>query len=81
MSLLELASSDHFDCTELVIGLERPTTEIEQPANSEEAETAETFKDLNRSLAWVGFELTMLEAWATPDGCISDRYIFLGMDV
>lgn len=80
MSLLELASSDHFDCTELVVGIERPAAEV-LPANSEEAERAETFKDLNRSLAWVGFELTMLEAWAGSEGCISDHYIFLSMDI
>ncbi|KAI5364313.1 Putative ornithine decarboxylase antizyme, acyl-CoA N-acyltransferase [Septoria linicola] len=80
MSLLELASSEHFDCTELIVGIERPDTEV-QPANADEAETEETFKDLNRSLAWVGFELTMLDAWAGPEGCISDRYIFLSMDV
>lgn len=80
MSLLELASSEHFDCTELVVGIERPAAEV-QPANADEAETEETFKDLNRSLAWVGFELTMLDAWAGSEGCISDRYIFLSMDV
>ncbi|WPB06966.1 uncharacterized protein RHO25_011626 [Cercospora beticola] len=82
MSLLELASSDHFDCTELVIGIARPAVEESHSADSsDEAEPEEQFKDLNRSLAWVGFELTMLEAWAGPEGCISDRYVFLGMDV
>lgn len=69
MSLLELASSEHFDCTELVICVERT-------AESADAKSAEDFKDLNRSLHWVGFELTMLEA-----GCISEKYVFLGMDV
>ncbi|EME81487.1 uncharacterized protein MYCFIDRAFT_140215, partial [Pseudocercospora fijiensis CIRAD86] len=68
MSLLELASSDHFDCTDIVICIDRS-------ADSED------FKDLMRSLNWVGFELTMLEAWTGSEGCISDRYVFLGMDV
>lgn len=68
MSLLELASSDHFDCADLVICIDRTADE-------------EDFKDLIRSLNWVGFELTMLEAWAGSEGCISDRYVFLGMDV
>ncbi|KAM3414079.1 hypothetical protein BST61_g10739 [Cercospora zeina] len=82
VSLLELASSDHFDCTELVIGIERPTVDDSLSTDSsDEAEPAEQFKDLSRSLAWVGFELTTLEAWAGPEGCISDRYVFLGMDV
>lgn len=68
MSLLELASSEHFDCTDLVIGVERTAD-------------AEEVKDVNRSLAWVGFELTMLEAWAGEGGCISERYVFLGMEI
>jgi hypothetical protein len=68
MTLLELACSDYFDCSDLVVCIDRTAD-------------ADHVKDLNRSLAWVGFELTMLETWAVPDGCISDRYVFLGMDV
>lgn len=67
MSLLELASSDHFDCSHLIACVDRTAD-------------AEDVKDLNKSLGWVGFELTTLDAWSA-DGCISDRYIFLGMDL
>ncbi|CAK3906426.1 ornithine decarboxylase antizyme like [Lecanosticta acicola] len=69
MSLLELASSDHFDCSQLIICVDRTADE-------------EEVQDLTKSLGWVGFELSMLEDW-TPaaEGCISDQYIFLGMDV
>lgn len=69
MSLLELASSEHFSCDELIIAVDRTSSD------------AEAAKDVNRSLAWVGFELTLLKHWAGAEGCLSDRYIFLSMDV
>lgn len=68
MSLLELAGSAQFDCTQLVVCVDRT------------ADDPEDVQDLTKSLGWVGFELTMLEDWAA-EGCISDRYIFLSMDV
>lgn len=70
MSLLELASSDSFDCTHLIACVDRTAD-------------PEDVKDLNKSLGWVGFELTMLDAWSADGaaGCISDRYLFLGMDL
>ena len=68
MALLELASADGFACSQLVICVDRT-------ANSEEIE------DVTRDLGWVGFEMMMLDAWAGESGCISDRWIFLGMDV
>ncbi|KAK4498544.1 hypothetical protein PRZ48_011202 [Zasmidium cellare] len=67
MSLLELASSDHFDCSHLIACVDRTAD-------------PEDVKDLNKSLGWVGFELTTLDAWSA-DACISDRYLFLGMDL
>lgn len=68
MSLLELASSEHFACTQLVVGIDRE-------ADKEQVE------DLSRDLGWVGFELSMLDPWTNEQGCISERYILLGMDV
>ena len=67
MSLLELSSSEHFDCSQLIVCVDRTADE-------------EEVQELTKSLGWVGFELSMLEDWAA-DGCISDQYIFLGMDV
>jgi len=67
MSLLELASSAHFDCEQLIVSVDRTADDAD-------------VQDLTKSLGWVGFELTMLDDWAAA-GCISDRYIFLGMDV
>lgn len=68
VSLLELASSEHFGCTQLMVGIDREADE-------------EQVKDLSRDLGWVGFELSMLDPWTNEEGCISERYIFLGMDV
>lgn len=68
MALLELASSDAFACSQLVVCLDRT-------AGREDVE------DVSRDMKWVGFELMMLDAWAGASGCISDRWLFLGMDV
>jgi hypothetical protein len=68
MALLELASSDHFDCSQLVICLDRA-------ADAEEAQ------DVARDLKWTGAELMTLDAWAGEKNCISDRWIFMAMDV
>ena len=68
MALLELASSDSFDCSQLVVCVDREADE-------------QGVKDTTRDLGWVGFELLMLDAWAGEKGCVSDRWIMLGMDV
>ena len=68
MALLELASSDAFGCSQLVVGVDRTAME-------------EDVKDTTRDLGWVGFELIMLDAWSGDRGCTSDRWIFTGMDV
>lgn len=68
MSLLELASSEQFCCSQLVVGVDRAADE-------------EQFKDLSRDLGWVGFELSMLDPWTSEEGCTSARYLLLGMDV
>ena len=68
MALLELASADGFECSRLVLCVDRT-------AGNEEVE------DVTRDLGWVGFELMMLDAWTDESGCISDRWLFFGMDV
>lgn len=68
MALLELASSDGFDCSQLIVAVDRTADE-------------EGVKDTTRDLGWVGFELMMLDQWSGDRACISDRWIFLGMDV
>ena len=68
MALLELASADSFECGKLVVCVDRTASN-------------EKVSEVTRSLSWVGFELMMLDAWAGESGCISDRWLFLGMDV
>lgn len=67
-ALLELASAGGFECTQLVVCVDRL-------ADPEDA------KDLTKDLGWVGFELMMLDHWSDTRDLISDRWIFLGMDV
>ncbi|CZT14270.1 related to ornithine decarboxylase antizyme [Ramularia collo-cygni] len=68
VSLLELASSEHFGCDQLVVGIDREADE-------------DKVKDLSRDLGWVGFELSMLDPWTNGEGCVSERFILLAMDV
>ena len=69
MALLELASSESFECNQLVACVDRTTSDKEES------------DDLTRNLHWVGFELGMLDNWAGEKGCISDRWLFLSMEV
>ena len=68
MALLELASGDDFQCSQMVICVDRTTGQ-------------DAVEEVTRDIGWVGFELMMLDAWAGASGCISDRWLFLGMDV
>ena len=69
MSLLELASSDHFGCTQVVIAVERGAARDE-------------VEDVTRNLHWVGFELSLLEGWvAGAAGGVSERWLFLSMEL
>jgi len=65
-SLLELAGTDGIDCDQLIVCLDR---------------TAEGCKDLAKDLGWVGFEIAMLDAWSGHECTLSDRWLFLSMDV
>lgn len=68
MTLLELASCDDLACDRLVVGVDRT-------ADQEDVE------NVTRDLGWVGFELTTLEPWTGTKGLVSDRWLFLNMDV
>lgn len=67
-ALLELAETDALDCSQLVICVDRTADK-------------EATEDVTHDLGWVGFELMMLDAWAEQSNCISDRWLFLSMDV
>ena len=67
-ALLELAESGSLDCSQLVICVDRI-------AGKEESEY------ITRDLGWVGFEFITLDAWAGVSDCISDRWLFLSLDV
>ena len=67
-ALLELAESSSLDCSRLIICVDRT-------AGKEESE------DITRGLGWVGFEFITLDAWAGESDCISDRWLFLSLDV
>jgi hypothetical protein len=67
MALIELASAP-LNCTKLVVCLDRMT-----PGGSS--------KSLMRDLGWVGFELITLGEWAGRKDIVSNRWIFLGMEV
>lgn len=68
MALLELASSDSFSCSQLVVCIDRLAD-------------AEATKDLTKDLGWIGFELVMLDEWAGTKSCVSDRWMFLSMSI
>jgi hypothetical protein len=68
MALLELCSIPALACERLVVCLDRDT----QPSQ---------LQRLTHDLGWVGFEPTTLAAWTRSDDIISDRWIFLGMEV
>lgn len=68
MSLLELSSGDDFECSKLVVCVDR-------------AAEGEDVKDLTRDLGWVGFELTTLDEWSNTPACISKKWLFLEMEV
>ncbi len=68
MALMELSSVSDFDCSRLVVCLDRDL----EPA---------TTKTLMRNLGWVGFELTTLASWVKRGPVVSSKWLFLGVDV
>lgn len=67
MALIELAATS-FDCSQVVISLDRATEPEESRA-------------LMKSLRWVGFELITLELWAEQRTPASNKWLFLGMEL
>ncbi|GAP89568.1 putative ornithine decarboxylase antizyme [Rosellinia necatrix] len=67
IALIELADGP-LGCSDIVICMDRHMPE--DYANS-----------LLRSLQWVGFELTTLDHWSEELDVISDKWLFLGMEV
>jgi len=37
--------------------------------------------DLTKDLGWVGFELVMLDRWSGMECTLSERWVFMAMDV
>lgn len=68
MALIELAGTPYFDCSTLVVCLDRTSGSGE-------------LKNLIRDLGWVGFEMTTLDRWSNQRDVTSEQWLFLGMDV
>lgn len=68
MALIELADSEHLRCSQLVVSVQRDlhSTEMER---------------LTKDLGWVGFEPVTLSQWAGSDSLVSDKWLFLSMEV
>ncbi|KAK3116473.1 hypothetical protein LTR53_003137 [Teratosphaeriaceae sp. CCFEE 6253] len=66
LAMLEL--TDSFDCSELVVCLDR---------HANDADVRETIRDLG----WVGFGLVGLDSWSGESGCTSSSWTFLSMEV
>lgn len=67
MALIELASTA-LHCAQVVICVERDVD-------------AEESKSLLKSLRWVGFELAALDVWSKKAETVSDKWLFLGMEL
>jgi Ornithine decarboxylase antizyme len=68
MALLELCEVPEFDCSRLVVCADRTLNDSES-------------KCLRRDLGWVGFEPLTLADWTANDDILSERWVFLGIDV
>ncbi|KAI9818291.1 MAG: hypothetical protein M1832_004409 [Thelocarpon impressellum] len=68
MALIELASVPSFDCDSVVLCLDRGTE-------------ADRLQQLTRDLGWVGFGLSTLDPWGQGKDYLSERWLFLKMDV
>lgn len=67
IALIELADVP-LGCSDVVICMDRHIPE-------------DHAKSLMRSLQWVGFELATLDHWAEDLDVVSDRWLFLGMEI
>lgn len=73
MALLELTSHPDISCDQLIACVDRT-------AGGHSEDDEDEVLSVTRDLKWVGFELTMLDGWAGEKDCLSDRWLFLGMD-
>lgn len=67
MALLELCEVPGFDCSRLVVCLDR------------QVESEDT-KGLMRDLGWVGFEAVTLAKWTESEEILSAQWMFLSME-
>lgn len=67
IALIELADGP-IECSHVVICVDRSMPH-------------EYAKALMKSLQWVGFEMTTLDHWAKDIDVISDKWLFMGMEV
>lgn len=67
MALLELCAVDYFDCSRLVVSIDRHT----------EQKSLET---LSKDLGWIGFQLTTLREFTEEGDVISNEWLFMEMD-
>lgn len=71
MSIIDLATSPDFDCSALVVCLDRDIGQKSLPA-------------LIRDLAWVGFKLMTLEGLAgggKGSSTLSSKWVFVAMEL
>lgn len=68
MALMELCSLDEFDCQRLNVCLDRKAPEDDT-------------KVLMKDLGWIGFEPITLAEWTETPPIVSEKWVFLGMEV
>jgi hypothetical protein len=68
MALLELCEVPDFDCTRLIVCLDR---HIDSRA----------MEALTKDLGWIGFQLATLNGFTHGDEITSDKWLFMDMDV
>lgn len=68
MALMELCSLDEFDCRLLNVCIDRAAPEDDTKA-------------LIKDLGWIGFEPVTLAEWTETPPIVSEKWIFLGMEV
>ena len=68
MALLELCEVPEFDCSRLIVCLDR---HIDSRA----------MEALTKDLGWIGFQLTTLNGFTHGDEITSDKWLFMDMEV
>jgi hypothetical protein len=68
MALLELCEVPEFNCSRLIVSLDRHTDPRAMDA-------------LTKDLGWIGFQLATLDDFTQGDEITSDKWLFMDMDV